>query len=323
MELTIRWSSKEIPIKYADDDTVATLKRKIQEETRVQPKRQKIMGLKAKGGKMAGDDTPLRDLVIKPGAKLMMLGTPEEETAQLDAQAEIAPHIQDDFDIAEDTLQALDVKDNPEFQERLRKRIRNAKIKTINPPRPGKKVVVLDIDYTIFDLNSTAEHPHELARPHLHEFLTAVYPHYDIVIWSATSMKWIEIKMRELGVSTHSGYKLAAFMDNTAMVTVHTAQRGVFDCKPLPVLWGRFPEYTPDNTIMFDDLRRNYVFNPQNGLVIRPYRKAHINRTLDKELLYLKIYLLKIAHLDSLAGLQHKKWERYIAEDLRLTRDTQ
>ena len=39
-------------------------------------------------------------------------------------------------------------------------------------------------------------------------------------------MKWIEIKMRELGVSTHSSYKLTAFMDNTAMVTVHTAQRG-------------------------------------------------------------------------------------------------
>lgn len=49
----------------------------------------------------------------------------------------------------------------------------------------------------------------------------------------------------------------------------------MFDCKPLPVLWGRFPEYTPDNTIMFDDLRRNYVFNPQNGLVIRPYRYSY------------------------------------------------
>ena len=46
----------------------------------------------------------------------MQCRTPEEETAQLDAQAEIAPHIQDDFDIAEDTLQTLDVKDNPEFQ---------------------------------------------------------------------------------------------------------------------------------------------------------------------------------------------------------------
>jgi len=47
---------------------------------------------------------------------------------------------------------------------------------------------------------------------------------------------------------------------------------GVFDCKPLPVLWARFPDYTPDNTIMFDDLRRNFAFNPQQGLVIRPYR---------------------------------------------------
>ena len=52
-------------------------------------------------------------------------------------------------------------------------------------------------------------------------------------------------------------------------------------------------------------------------------RKAHINRTLDKELLYLKIYLLKIAHLDTLTELQHKRWERYIAEDLRLARGAQ
>lgn len=39
-------------------------------------------------------------------------------------------------------------------------------------------------------------------------------------------MKWIEVKMRELGVSTHSDYKVTAFMDHTAMVTVHTAERG-------------------------------------------------------------------------------------------------
>ena len=41
---------------------------------------------------------------------------------------------------------------------------------------------------------------------------------------------------------------------------------GVFDCKPLGFLWGKFPEvYGPHNTIMFDDLRRNYVMNKQNG----------------------------------------------------------
>lgn len=56
--------------------------------------------------------------------------------------------------------------------------------------------------------------------------MQAVYEHYDLVIWSATSMKWIEIKMRELGVSTHSAYKLTALMDHKCMVTIHTARHG-------------------------------------------------------------------------------------------------
>lgn len=58
----------------------------------------------------------------------------------------------------------------------------------------GKKCLVLDIDYTLFDLNSSAEHPDELARPYLHEFLTACYEYYDIIIWSATNMKWVEVR---------------------------------------------------------------------------------------------------------------------------------
>lgn len=58
----------------------------------------------------------------------------------------------------------------------------------------GKKCLVLDIDYTLFDLNSSAEHPDELARPYLHDFLTACYEYYDIIIWSATNMKWVEVR---------------------------------------------------------------------------------------------------------------------------------
>ena len=27
---------------------------------------------------------------------------------------------------------------------------------------------------------------------------------------------------------------------------------GIFDCKPLPILWAKFAEYTPENTIMYE-----------------------------------------------------------------------
>ena len=77
------------------------------------------------------------------------------------------------------------------LQEKLRRRVNSVEVKVLHPPRRGKKCLVLDIDYTIFDLGSSAERPHELARPYLHQFLAAVWEHFDIVIWSATNMKWV------------------------------------------------------------------------------------------------------------------------------------
>lgn len=36
-------------------------------------------------------------------------------------------------------------------------------------------------------------------------------------------MKWVEVKMRELGVSTNSNYKLTCMLDCRAMLTVGAA----------------------------------------------------------------------------------------------------
>lgn len=152
---------------------------------------------------------------------------------------------------------------------------------------------VLDIDYTLFDLSSTAERAEELARPGLHEFLATAYAHnFDLVIWSATSIKWVELKMRELGCLSNEQYKIVCLLDARAMLTVHSPHYGVYNCKPLAYVWAKFQGvYTEDNTLMVDDLRRNYVLNKQQGLVIKPY-KRRAGRKADRELCKIAVCVL-------------------------------
>lgn len=53
----------------------------------------------------------------------------------------------------------------------------------LNEPRPGKKLLVLDIDYTLYDHRSAAETGYELMRPYLHEFLTSAYQVCILFCW--------------------------------------------------------------------------------------------------------------------------------------------
>lgn len=43
------------------------------------------------------------------------------------------------------------------YLAKINKRVRDYKINIINEPRAGKKLLVLDIDYTLFDHRSVAE----------------------------------------------------------------------------------------------------------------------------------------------------------------------
>lgn len=73
-ELLFKWSGKEFSVAVGEAETVSTLKRKIQEQTSVQPKRQKLLGLKDKSGKLPSDEQLLADLQLKPGQKIMLMG---------------------------------------------------------------------------------------------------------------------------------------------------------------------------------------------------------------------------------------------------------
>lgn len=48
--------------------------------------------------------------------------------------------LQDDFDIGAEEEANLEVKDRPEVQEKLERRIRSVEVKIITPPRPGAHV---------------------------------------------------------------------------------------------------------------------------------------------------------------------------------------
>lgn len=123
--------------------------------------------------------------------------------------------------------------------------------------------------------------------------------------------------------ASHPDYKLTAYLDARAMVTVRSRRHGVYDCKPLPLFWAKLEQlghgelYGPHNTLMFDDLRRNYVFNPRQGLVIRPFRKSFRSRATDRELVKLKHYIQAIARLDRAAfeRLDHDRWEKWLRRE--------
>ena len=143
-----------------------------------------------------------------------------------------------DVDLAIDPVAAAAYINDQRNLRKIREHTAKLQLNIINPPRPGKRLLVLDIDYSeigvvlvfgfhvltgllpaILDtkpLTSGALPPAECARPGLHEFLEAVYPYYDICIWcermnqtggspfivlpfrSQTSWIWLETKLVEL-----------------------------------------------------------------------------------------------------------------------------
>ena len=90
------------------------------------------------------------------------------------------PDVVNDFDFEEDEIA---IEKREEYLNKIERRVQDYEIKVLNEPREGKKLLVLDIDYTLFDHRSVAETGTELMRPFLHEFLASAYEDYDIVIW--------------------------------------------------------------------------------------------------------------------------------------------
>mmetsp|Transcript_56401 Transcript_56401/g.120002 ORF Transcript_56401/g.120002 Transcript_56401/m.120002 type:complete len:442 (-) Transcript_56401:51-1376(-) len=109
----------------------------------------------------------------------------------------------------------------------------------VGEPRYGKKLLVLDIDHTIYDPSTHEGSKGSVVssktfgfdesfvarcRPHLHNFLTEVHKEYDIMVWSASDMLRILMLLQQLGIvgGGHSDYSVVAVLDVESMSEMAT-----------------------------------------------------------------------------------------------------
>ncbi|GAA5834106.1 hypothetical protein JCM9279_004216 [Rhodotorula babjevae] len=324
-DLVFSWRGQKQAITVQELDTVGDLKMLLWSLTSVPPDRQKIVGLVK--GKLPGDEQEVVKLGLGNTNKkeFMLVGTPEGEEAKAKA---VGPSQQDDADVDYAAAETRKKADQAVQSARNRRKLKEAadklELSIMAPPRPGKKLLVLDLDGCILD-TSLWKHdnfafPTEMfARPYLHDFLRLVSPHYDIIPWSQTSWRWLESKLAELsmiGPTRKADYHIVSTVDRTPMFSIYSERDGkpfAHEVKALGILWAKFPgQYSAANTIHVDDLSRNFALNPACGLKVKAYKDALTRDRMssDKELLYVARYLLQVANHDDLTQLDHSRFKK-------------
>jgi len=317
-EWLIEWGTEKITLELHESQTLADIQTLLEVETEVPVGKQKILGLKTRSKSAITATTLVSDLKARKN-KFKMVGSSVELKTREDFD-DIPQIINDlDWDFVPDYSKMN--AQNSKYQKKLDHLVKNSEINIINQPRQGKKLLVLDLDNTLFDMKGMRKTHDQISlkRPYTDEFLRRLYPHYDFVIWSQTRWQWIEIKLTELCIIPN--FNITFILDKTQMpriCSVTTRGMQTHQIKPLELIWRRFPDhYGPHNTIHVDDLGRNFAYNPQNGLKCTAYRNSKKMKHTDTELRDLTEYFLLIAKLDTFKGLNHNKWRKYLQKKNR------
>ena len=85
-------------------------------------------------------------------------------------------------------------------RERELDMIKSIPIKLLNPVRTGSKLLVLDLDFTLWDGHAQVDELTKKLRPGLFDFLHKVVEFYDLIIWSNTSHRFLMTKLQALGL---------------------------------------------------------------------------------------------------------------------------
>ncbi|VEL18266.1 unnamed protein product [Protopolystoma xenopodis] len=142
--LTIKFKGQPLTIgPLLSTLTINQLKDEIFKHTNVSPENQKLLGLKPAPGMLSpasclglklSDSLHLSETSLSSTSKLMLMGSTQDEMKTLTNLQVEAPDVVDDFDI----------------KEKIERRSKTYKATKIADFRESKRLLVLDIDYTIF-----------------------------------------------------------------------------------------------------------------------------------------------------------------------------
>ncbi|BEI80681.1 hypothetical protein CcaverHIS002_0112100 [Cutaneotrichosporon cavernicola] len=316
----MKWSGKTFELVLSSSDLLYDLRAQIEQLTDVPAEAQKILGLTKVKLSAQTEGSRLAAVGIQDGARFQMVGTP----VHLRFKERVGPPPPDDGIDINYPARGSDGRfiapaQDPRNQRKVAELVKKYPITIINEARPGKRLLVLDIDYTLVDtrpLIDGALPPIECARPGLHLFLERVYPHYDIVMWSQTHWRWLETKLVELGIlGGDAAYKICFVADRTTMFPIFSERSGQMikhEVKPLAYFWAQYPDWSAKNTIHIDDLGRNFALNPGEGLKIRAFKGAGtLEAEADRELEKLGGYLVDLAEMtEDFTTVDHSRWKK-------------
>jgi len=322
VDLIAKWRGTSYCLNDIDvtKTSIGDVKVLLSELTSVQPCRQKLIGLA--GGKCSrgtnnpssDDATLLSEIRFKKNPhQFMMVGTPEDQIFVDPGEKGDLPEVFDDFEL-DFTMYSDQWHRSLENEENLRKFTDSTEVHFINPPREGKHLLVVDLDHTLLDFSSSDANQVGMKRPFMDEFLTSAYEDYDLVVWSQTSWRWLEMKLTELGMLVHPAYRICFVLDKTSMFPIVSTIKGKdkkHQVKPLQILWTKFPYWGAHNTVHIDDLKRNFALNPQNGIKIKAYYRKDTSSNADQELVVLAIYLKNLSvSCTSFSDFDHTQWKK-------------
>lgn len=303
-----KWGARavEITLSPADWSTITfeDFRKLLESETDIPAEKMKILGVANNEGKPPVSDL-VKDLVFKKNDRsFMLIGTARGNFLR-------DPGYFDDDPDSTPTTYDICVPFNSIVQK-ITVALETTDLRWINNADPRKKLLVLDLDYTLFDCQGTRDVRlpiSEYKRPFFDSFLKEAFESYNLCIWSQTSWTWVEAKVTELGMLNSQDYNLTFVLDQSSMFTIRTRKPGSDErshqVKALEVIWRLCPIFGPHNTLHVDDLARNFALNPRNGIKVRAFRRKYKD---DVDLRDLSIYLRRCANIPDLSQLDNGRW---------------